>query len=242
MLLPSRAATLWLWHCEAPKVNKMTHVVLRARGGKRDRMRDTVDVLKPSPNGKLLAFAVLRAGLCQITPLQPNLPSLCRGNFIQSQLVQRARLGVRLGSGTIGFCYQAHTYHAVRTFRPFRHKPEPICYHHTAACVVRFPHSLKHFVFCQSGAHFASPWQGQVYFLLGLNIFGSQMKETVPRESFRFHQIIREVVCAHAVKVLRDCFSLIKEAETDGAEQNAGPWMELTFWSFSLLFSVRLSW
>lgn len=40
------------------------------------------------------------------------------------------------------------------------------------------------------------------------------MKETVPRESFRFHQIIRDVVCAHAVKVLRDCFSLIKEAET----------------------------
>lgn len=72
MLLPPRAATLWPWHCEAPKGNKMIHAVLRARGGKRGSMRDAVRVLRPSPNAKLLAFSVLRAELCQITPLQPN--------------------------------------------------------------------------------------------------------------------------------------------------------------------------
>lgn len=39
------------------------------------------------------------------------------------------------------------------------------------------------------------------------------MRETVPRKGFRFHRIEDEVVCASAVKILRDCFSLIKEAE-----------------------------
>lgn len=122
--------------------------------------------------------------------------------------------------------------------RPSRHKPEPVCYYHTAACVVRFPHSLKHFVFCQSGAHFASPWQGQVYFLLGLNIFGSQMRETVPREGFRFPQIIREGVCAHAVKVLRDCFSLIKEAETQTELSRTWGYAWSSFSGSSLCFSL----
>lgn len=239
MLLPSRAATLWLWHCGAPKANEMIHVVLRARGGKRDRMRDPVMCPSPAPTANCLLFQYWELDCAKLHPCSQVLPSLCTGNFIQSQLVQWACLRVRLGSGAVGFYY----HNRILTMqyapsRPSRQKPEPVCYYHMAACVVRFPHSLKHFVFCQSGAHFASPWQGQVYFLLGLNIFGSQMKETVPRESFRFPQIIREGVCAHAIKVLRDCFSLIKEVETQTELSRTQGYGWSSFSGPSLCFSL----
>lgn len=79
-------------------------------------------------------------------------------------------------------------------FHQFLHKRELVCYYLMAVLEVQFPHFLKLFVFCQSGAHFASPWQTQVYFLLGLNTCGSQMKETAPRESSGSHQLVAEVV------------------------------------------------
>lgn len=87
-------------------------------------------------------------------------------------------------------------------FYHFLHKREPGCYYQMAVLAVQFPHFLKLFVFCQSGAHFASPWQTQVYFLLGLNICGSQMRETAPRESSGSHQLVDEVVLCFSSQVL----------------------------------------
>lgn len=122
MLLPSRAATLWLWHCGAPKANEMIHVVRRARGGKRDRMRDPVMCPSPAPTANCLLFQYWELDCAKLHPCSQVLPSLCTGNFIQSQLVQWACLRVRLGSGAVGFCYQPHTYYAVRTFPPISTK------------------------------------------------------------------------------------------------------------------------
>ena len=82
-----------------------------------------------------------------------------------------------------------------------------------AALAVQFPQFLKIFVFCQSGTHFASPWQTQVYFLLGFHTCGSQMKGTARRESFGFHQSIDEVVLCLSVRFLRDCVSLTEEVK-----------------------------
>jgi hypothetical protein len=52
-----------------------------------------------------------------------------------------------------------------------------------------------------------------MYFLLGFNTWGSQMKEMAPRENFGFHQVAYEVVCASAVKFLRDRVSLTEEVK-----------------------------
>lgn len=82
-----------------------------------------------------------------------------------------------------------------------------------ARLAVRFPHFLKLFVFCPSGVHFASPWQAQEPFLLGLNACGSQMKETAPREGLGSHQLIDEVVLCFSSPVLKDCVSLIEEVD-----------------------------
>lgn len=87
-------------------------------------------------------------------------------------------------------------------FYQFLHKREPVCYYQMAALAVQFPYFLKLFVFCQSEAHFASPWQTQVYFLLGLNTCGSQMRETAPRESSGSHQLVDEVVLCFSSQVL----------------------------------------
>ena len=82
-----------------------------------------------------------------------------------------------------------------------------------AALATQFPHFLKLFVFYQSGAHFASPWQTQVYFLLGFHTCGSQMKGTAPWESFGFHQPVDEVVLHLSVRFSRNCISLIEEVK-----------------------------
>lgn len=82
--------------------------------------------------------------------------------------------------------------------------------------------------FCKSLARtrVLSPW---------LQHCGSQTRETVPTESFRFHQIMDEVLCAPAVKILRDCFSLIKGAETQMRPSRA---QDCGWSSFSGLFSL----
>lgn len=77
-----------------------------------------------------------------------------------------------------------------------------------AVLAVQFPHFLKLFVFCQSGAHFASPWQTQVYFLLGLNTCRSQMKATAPRESSGSHQLVDEVVLCSSGQILKGLCAL----------------------------------
>lgn len=92
-------------------------------------------------------------------------------------------------------------------FYQFLQKREPVCYYQMAALAVQFPHFLKRFVFCQSEAHFASPWHTKGYFLLGLNICGSQIKEWAPRESFEFQQLVSEgVLCLSSQVLKRLCF------------------------------------
>ena len=92
-------------------------------------------------------------------------------------------------------------------FYQFLHKHEPVCYYQMAVLAVQFSPFLRLFVFCQSGAHVASPWQTQVYFHLGLNIHGSQMKDAAPRESLGIHQLVNEVALCLCSQVLKElCF------------------------------------
>lgn len=84
---------LWLWHREAPEVNKMT--VLCCGLEEAREMGGTTQLMCPSPNpnGVLLAFSVVRAEWSQV------LPSLCTGNFIQRRLGRRPCLRMRVGKG-----------------------------------------------------------------------------------------------------------------------------------------------
>ena len=123
-------------------------------------------------------------------------------------------------------------------FYQFLHKHEPVCSSQTAALATQFPHFLKLFVFYQSGAHFASPWQTQVYFLLGFHTCGSQMKGTAPWESFGFHQPVDEVVLHLSVRFSRNCISLIEEVKV---QKRVSEEKHSRFASFEKYFGIHLS-
>lgn len=54
-----------------------------------------------------------------------------------------------------------------------------------------------------------------MYFLLGLNTWGtSQMKETVPGESWRFHRLIDEIVLCLSSQVLKWLCSLSRRSKS----------------------------
>lgn len=117
----------------------------------------------------------------------PRLPSALQGQHYPKSV------GVECGSKRgvwqqhhLALFISPHTSHAVSAFPLVSAQTESMCYYQMVALAAPFPHFLKLFVFCQSGAHFASPWQAQMYFLLGLNTLrkpddrnGSQRKPCI---------------------------------------------------------------
>lgn len=110
-----------------------------------------------------------------------------------------------------------------------------------AVLAVQFPHFLKRFVFCQSEAHFASPWQTKGYFLLGLNICGSQIKEWAPRESFEFQQLVGEgVLCLSSQVLKRLCFLNWRRKSAEKGKWSKELKVHFIWGAFSILPSALL--
>lgn len=194
----------------------MTYTVFQAQGGPRDRMRNPVDTPRTLPPTACCCFLHIQS--CSHgqmphsepnSPLSPMWATLSKVTKVykrisKTDIWQRCHW-VLLWAAYLP-CGKAPSYQ-------FLHKHEPVCSSQTAALAAQFPHFLKLFVFYQSGAHFASPWQTRVYFLLGFHTCGSQMKGTAPQESFEFHQPVDEVILHLSVRFLRDFISLIEEVK-----------------------------
>lgn len=142
-------------------------------------------------------------------------PQLYGGNLLPSHEVESAYLKVTFGNSTTEFSHQPHTDYAVGAFLPISAQTWAclLLSDGRAGCTISSAFFKSFFVFCQSGAHFASPWQTQVYFLLGSNTCGSQMKETAPRESLGFQQPVDEAALCLSPRFLRDRVSLLEEVK-----------------------------
>lgn len=171
--------------------------------------------------------------------LSQILPSaLCRQLYPKSQRCTSTSLKLTFGSGATEFSYGLHTYHAVKCLSTSFCTNMSLLSPLRRQRLLQFPHFLKLFVFYKSGVHFASPWQTQVYFLLGFHTCRSQMKGTALWESFRFHQPADEVVLHLSVRFSRDCISLIEEVKVQKRVSEEKP---SRFASSEKYFGIHLS-
>lgn len=119
-------------------------------------------------------------------------------------------LKATFGNRAISSSYWLHTYYAVNAFLSISAQTwaHLLLSDGSASCTI---FSLfKAFCVLPGRSTYCKSLANTVYFHLGLNICGSQMKETSPRESFGFYQLIDEVVYASPVRFWRSCVPLIE--------------------------------